>query len=104
MSTSAVAQVYDRFDAALLGHSRDPQARWIASQMTEHPEDELLISVATASTTVFVGAASLEEACDALLQAKSELGVERLDLRGREDVLDRLRALMAQAHGFRSSS
>jgi hypothetical protein len=99
MSTRAVVQVYDKLDAALLGHSKDPQARWIASQMSEHPEDELLMSVATVSATVFLGAATLAEAADALLEARSELGVEDIDLRGRDDVVAGLRALLTQAQG-----
>jgi hypothetical protein len=97
MSTIAVAHVYDKLDAALLGHSKDPHARWIAAQMTAHPEDELLISVATASATVFLGAASLADAVHALREARSELGFAEVDLKGRDDVVEPLKALLAQA-------
>jgi hypothetical protein len=97
MST-AVAQVYDKLDATLLAHSRDPQARWIAAQLLEeHPEDELLISVSTASATVFVGASRLEEAAEALIEAKRELSVGKIELRGREDVVGPLRAMLDRA-------
>jgi len=97
MSTTAVAHVYDRLDAALLAHSNEPQARWIRSQMIEHPEDELLISVTTASATVFLGATGLEDAARALAEARGELGVQHYEVRGREDVAQSLKALLEVA-------
>jgi hypothetical protein len=94
MST-AVAQVYDKLDASLLARSTDPQARWIAAQLLEeHPEDELLISVSTASATVFVGASCPEEATEALIEARRELAVDKIELRGREDVVGPIRAML----------
>jgi hypothetical protein len=92
----AIAHVYDKLDVALLAHAKDPQARWIAAQMEAHPEDALLISVSTASATLFVGAASYQEAVDVLQEAKGELEVEEIELRGREDAVAPLRMLLAQ--------
>jgi hypothetical protein len=96
MSTIAFAHVYDRLDVALLADSKDPQARWIAEQLADHPEDQLLLCFSSTEATIYVGAGSLEEAVEALVEARGELHVADIELRGRDDVLAPIRAALSQ--------
>lgn len=96
MSTPAVVHIYDRLDVSLLMSTKDPQARWIAEQMEKYPDDQILLCVTTPKCTVYLGATSFEDAVQVLAEAREEMQVSGIDLRGREDAVASLRAALGE--------